>query len=96
MLSEWVRKHLPNEHVEELEKWFIEKEGIRGSIEPFIIPIEDDDTEWEDESEEEMNDTGSEIFEEEGEESNEEENEENIPPSPAPCPNKKQCQMPWY
>lgn len=76
------------QHVIKTEEWFWSNEGIQESIDPFIIPINDDSDEWDEESEDE--------FEMENEDFDEEETENIPPPSPAACPIKKPCQIPFY
>jgi len=43
-------------HVQDIEKWFCEKEGLQEcNPTPFIIPLEDEEfEEWEQESDEEL------------------------------------------
>lgn len=84
-------------HVEEIEKWFWEAEGMREEIAPFVIPIEDDDSEWDEESDEELEmNFGEEICVDNEVEIENDENidpspsSSQIPPSPNPCPTKKQ------
>lgn len=88
------------EHVEKVEQNFIRIQNIQVErrVKQFIIPLEDDFDEIENESEEEieMNDEEEETEEQEVDKENMNPLTSSLPESPSPCPVKKTCQMPFY